>query len=273
MKNKIFILVSLVAVVVLGFAIYLLNNGKCMVKFDTDGGNKIEMQILKKGDTVEIPDNPKKDGYVFMEWQLDGKKYDFNNKVDENITLTAKWMPEIYVKVTFDTAGGSEISTLEILSGLKINENDIESPVKDGYTFVGWYIGDKEYDFNKKVTTNITLTAEWVEGENVVLETESENIDEEKDNSDEEKNEKEVSKNNDDTNISITESSDFKVGDKVVIIGKYANSSDSTSSYYDTAIGWTREIIAIYEGSEYPYQVGDSTGTTGFFKKDALRID
>lgn len=62
---------------------------------------------------------------------------------------------------------------------------------------------------------------------------------------------------------------ELKVGDKVKIIGKGNGDSYGTSN---TAygIGWTREILKIYSGRPYPYRVGNKTGTTGFYKAEAL---
>ena len=37
-----------------------------------------------------------------------------------------------------------------------------DEPTKDGYTFIGWYDGDTEYDFTGLVTGKITLTAKWL---------------------------------------------------------------------------------------------------------------
>ncbi len=34
-------------------------------------------------------------------------------------------------------------------------------PVRAGYNFVGWYKNDKLYDFNTKVSENITIEAKW----------------------------------------------------------------------------------------------------------------
>lgn len=67
-----------------------------------------------------------------------------------------------------------------------------------------------------------------------------------------------------------TPSTELKVGDKVKIIGKGNGDSYGTSN---TAygIGWTREILKIYTGRKYPYRVGNHTGTTGFYKADALQ--
>ena len=62
----------------------------------------------------------------------------------------------------------------------------------------------------------------------------------------------------------------LSVGDTVEIVGTGNGSSYGTSN---TAygIGWTRQILKIWDGRSYPYQVGNSTGTTGFYKAEALR--
>ena len=67
-----------------------------------------------------------------------------------------------------------------------------------------------------------------------------------------------------------TPSTTLQVGDTVKIVGTGNGSSYGTSN---TAygIGWTRQILGIYEGRPYPYRVGNSTGTTGFYKASALK--
>ena len=308
MKNsKLFLTAGLAAVMAIGIFIYALNNSKYEVKFDTDGGNKIESVKVKKNERVEAPKDPKKDGYVFVEWRLDGKTYDFKKKVTKNITLKAKWLPEIYVTVTFDSDGGSEVAPLQVISGTKIESDSITNPTREGYTFAGWLIGDNKYDFNKKVTSDLSLKASWVEGENVVIEdtkteekveskkedtkTEEKVESKKEDTKTEEKVEskkedtkteekvdtkkstskKSDTKNTDTTKVSTTDKT-FKVGDKVIITGEYANAIDGDTTGYKIAIGWEREIIAVYENEEYPYQVGNAYGTTGFFKAESLKL-
>ena len=61
------------------------------VKFDTDGGNKIENRLVKENTILGNVEIPKKDGYKFVEWQANGKKYDVNALVTSDITLKAKW--------------------------------------------------------------------------------------------------------------------------------------------------------------------------------------
>lgn len=62
----------------------------------------------------------------------------------------------------------------------------------------------------------------------------------------------------------------LKVGDKVKIIGTGNGSSYGTSNKA-YGIGWEREILKIWSGRKYPYQVGNSTGTTGFYQESALQ--
>lgn len=65
-------------------------------------------------------------------------------------------------------------------------------------------------------------------------------------------------------------STGLSVGDKVEIIGTGNGSSYGTSN---TAygIGWTRQVLKIWDGRPFPYQVGNNSGTTGFYKAEALR--
>lgn len=70
-------------------------------------------------------------------------------------------------------------------------------------------------------------------------------------------------------NIPQTNINRLKIGDTVRIIntGNGSSNGDSNIAY---GIGWTRTILNIYEGRPFPYQVGDSTGTTGFYKETSL---
>ena len=55
--------------------------------------------------------------------------------------------------------------TTENIANQTVKENEKvvkpTDPKKDGADFLGWYVGDTEYDFNKGVTSNLTLTAKW----------------------------------------------------------------------------------------------------------------
>lgn len=65
-------------------------------------------------------------------------------------------------------------------------------------------------------------------------------------------------------------STELNVGDAVEIIGT-GNGSAYGGSNTAYGIGWKRQILKIWNGKPYSYQVGNNTGTTGFYKKEALK--
>lgn len=60
--------------------------------------------------------------------------------------------------VTFQSEGGSEVA-----SQIRANTPAARpaDPTKEGYTFIGWYNGESEWDFETPVTAVLTLTAKW----------------------------------------------------------------------------------------------------------------
>ena len=63
------------------------------------------------------------------------------------------------VKVTFNSNGGSRVDALSVQSGSVIVEPN--APVREGYVFDGWYLGNDKFNFQTAVTSNVTLTARW----------------------------------------------------------------------------------------------------------------
>ena len=62
--------------------------------------------------------------------------------------------------VTFTGEGVTETTQTVAEGGTVIEPND---PVRDGFTFEGWYLGEEKYDFSTPVKSDITLTAKWSE--------------------------------------------------------------------------------------------------------------
>ena len=60
--------------------------------------------------------------------------------------------------VTFQSEGGSEVA-----SQIRANTPAARpaDPTKEGYTFIGWYNGESEWNFETPVTADLTLTAKW----------------------------------------------------------------------------------------------------------------
>ncbi|WP_060799294.1 S-layer homology domain-containing protein [Peptoniphilus harei] len=82
---------------------------KVKVTFDSDGGSKVNPIEVEKGKTVNEPSPaPKKDGFKFVEWQKDGKKFDFSKAINEEVELKAKWeeeKPVVPVKQSLSISG------------------------------------------------------------------------------------------------------------------------------------------------------------------------
>lgn len=60
--------------------------------------------------------------------------------------------------VTFQSEGGSEVAS-QIRANTPADQP--ADPTKEGYTFIGWYNGESEWNFETPVTENLTLTAKW----------------------------------------------------------------------------------------------------------------
>ena len=64
--------------------------------------------------------------------------------------------------VDFDTAGGSQAPGPQKVSyPYERVRRPTPDPVRKGYQFDGWFIGNIAYDFSKPVTGNLTLIAHW----------------------------------------------------------------------------------------------------------------
>lgn len=61
--------------------------------------------------------------------------------------------------VSFNSNGGNAVTSKKIKHNKKISKCD--SPVKEGYEFIGWYYNNSLFDCNAKVTEDIILEARW----------------------------------------------------------------------------------------------------------------
>lgn len=130
---------------------------KFVVTFNTNNDISIENQSIEYGNIIIKPSDPTKDGAKFIGWYLDDQEYDFNTKVTSDLVLNARW--EQYFTIKFDSDGGSTINSQTIIESNTANKPS--NPSKSGYEFVEWQLNDKTYDFNTKITANITLKAKW----------------------------------------------------------------------------------------------------------------
>lgn len=62
--------------------------------------------------------------------------------------------------VTFDSNGGTNVSSVTVKGGTTVSEPG--SPSRTGYNFGGWLLNGQPYNFSSPVNSNITLVASWV---------------------------------------------------------------------------------------------------------------
>ena len=75
----------------------------------------ISTTIVKRGDKISIPTDPLKEGYTFIEWQLNNERYNFSTAVKEDKELKAKFEINKY-NVVFDSNGGSFVEPTELIN-------------------------------------------------------------------------------------------------------------------------------------------------------------
>lgn len=162
-KRTIIIVIGVVLIIACLVAYFIFANKKYTITFDSDGGSVVEKQIVKRGEKVNKPTDPTRDGYIFIEWDLGSSIYDFSAKVTRNLILKAIWKEQEGGKVTyvvnFNTDGGNSVSNQIINKDGTITKP--QDPVRDGYKFLGWYSNNVLFDFNTPVTTNLELVAKW----------------------------------------------------------------------------------------------------------------
>ena len=130
-KNKIILISSIVVIVLAGIVLFsILSNKETNIKtykvtFDSGNGEVIE-QNVNEGETVQIPEEPTKEGYIFVGWMHNGYIFDFSKGINNDITLEAEWKEvkeevETFV-VKFDSDGGTTIANQVIEKGDKVSK-------------------------------------------------------------------------------------------------------------------------------------------------------
>ena len=144
------------------------------VSFDTGSTSTVPAQVVKSDNTIVEPKDPVKEDAVFKEWTLDGAKFDFATPITKNITLKATYTDEY--TITFDSNGGSKVSSQTVKAGEKVLEP--KSPTIENTTFKQWVKVNSDgteateaYDFSQPVTESFTLKAVYNKYYTVVFNT------------------------------------------------------------------------------------------------------
>ena len=147
-------------------------------------GEDVKTKKYEAGSLISEPEVNEKEGYTFKYWSiyengkdLEGNKSEFNfllTPVENNLTLYAYYEAN---QMTVEFYNEDEVSkTLTIDYNSVINQSDIPTVTKNGYTFTGWYEKDSEdnyldvsFDFTKAIKKNIKLYAKYEKLPNGVI--------------------------------------------------------------------------------------------------------
>lgn len=134
------------------------------VIFKDAAGNEFFKTTVANGTTVTAPEsNPTKTAFLFKEWQLNGKKYDFSTPVTEDIVLTPAWDfdTENYIKVKFTVDGSAYGNELYIEKNGTVTKPTTD-PTKDKHEFKFWTVdGKTAFDFSTALTADTEIKAHF----------------------------------------------------------------------------------------------------------------
>ena len=132
---------------------------KYTVSFDTDGGEEIEPVQVEYNSEYKLP-TPKKEGYDFVGWTLDGEFIGKSYLIKNDVTFTAVWK---------DLHLNCYVVWLEMYNGDFDEKYYVEkntyftfpTPTKEGYTFTGWEYEGNPVGDKYLITRNISFRATW----------------------------------------------------------------------------------------------------------------
>ena len=131
------------------------------VYFDSDGGSPVAAVTVDGGTYLTAPEDPVREGYLFEGWYLEELLFQFTLiPITRDFHLKARWKPEqAEYTVIFDSAGGTPTPPVMVKGGELLKKPT--DPLREGYAFEGWYLGENLYAFEKPVSGDLMLYARW----------------------------------------------------------------------------------------------------------------
>lgn len=124
------------------------------------------------GEKITLPETPVKEGFNFAGWILgeeNGKVIPLPETMPEkNLKAYASWeIKEVKIDYIVDS---EVVSSKKATYGSDIALTVPDDPVKEGYTFAGWYddSGKNVYDYTTVPSSDTAFTAKWLKNGNVV---------------------------------------------------------------------------------------------------------
>ena len=111
------------------------------VTFDYEDGIKV---VVLDGDTVDIPNLPVREGYSYR-FTVDNKEWDFSTRITQDVEIdVTEYISDIVVNVTFGTDSAGNVTFTATAT----------SSVVQDFTYLWFYEGDKDYEYEGTTITN-----------------------------------------------------------------------------------------------------------------------
>lgn len=139
-----------------------------IITYDTQGGKMPSgvknSQSYSLNKVISNAPKPTKAGYTFIGWFSGEEQISFPYRLTKSVTLTAKWeeiidKSAVSLKLNGGTLPTGEEAITKYDTGSKITY--IPTPKKDGFEFLGWFIGNEQVETPYTVTCDVILVAKW----------------------------------------------------------------------------------------------------------------
>ena len=140
-------------------------NATITITFNSEGGSAVSTVTGLAGTTITLPAAPSDAGYTFNGWftaPSGGTALTSPYTLSASTTLYAQWNANPKITITFNSEGGSAVSTVTGLAGTTITLP--AAPTYAGYTSNGWFTapsGGTALTSPYTLSASITLYAQW----------------------------------------------------------------------------------------------------------------
>lgn len=146
------------------------------VSFESNGGSALEALSVLNGKSFAQPNDPVRDGFVFVGWYVDSEfkaPFAFQAEpVTSDITLYARWSEELLGGVEYTVEFDANYEDAENPAAMTTSGGKLfglPTVDREGYEFKGWWVSEKEnrdqlsyrYEEGMMLDANTTLYALW----------------------------------------------------------------------------------------------------------------
>lgn len=142
------------------------------IVFESNGGNNLESVTFSEDSTINLPNDPIREGYLFIDWYTDNntfsnvfsEDYFTNNHSVKILTLYAKWEIITY-QINYQLNGGTNHVDNPTEYTIEDQPLILKDAEKLGFIFMGWFTDSNctiGFNFEPMIYEDLTLYAKWM---------------------------------------------------------------------------------------------------------------